>query len=142
MVVIPKAGNLAVYAAVFANFSVAARIKKIYSHDGPGLNMGWWQSFRWSLIKNKIEKTLPQSSLVGILLDTSNNYKIVKSSRLSVMQHDPFSWLVEKDDFVYANKRSKSVDHFNRFLTKWFARSTASKKRNFCGHPLSTFNGN
>ncbi len=126
-----KGGNLAVYATLFANFSIAMRIKKIYSHDGPGLNMGWWQSFRWSLIKNKIEKTLPQSSLVGILLETSNNYKIVKSNRLSVMQHDPFSWLIEKNDFVYANKRSKSVDHFNRSLTKWLQEVPRVKREIF-----------
>ncbi len=126
-----KGGNLAVYAAVFASFSVIRRIKTIYSHDGPGLNLNWWQSFRWSLIKNKIEKTLPQSSLVGILLETSHNYKIVKSSRLSIMQHDPFSWLIEKDDFVYTNKRSKSVDHFNKSLTKWLKEIPSAKREIF-----------
>lgn len=126
-----KGGNLAAYAAVFADFSVIRSIKTIYSHDGPGLNLSWWQSFRWSLIKNKIEKTLPQSSLVGILLETSSNYKIVKSSRLSLMQHDPFSWLVEKDDFVYTNKRSKSVDHFNKSLTKWLKEIPLAKREIF-----------
>lgn len=126
-----KGGNLATYAAVFADFSVIRRIKTIYSHDGPGLNLSWWQSFRWSLIKNKIEKTLPQSSLVGILLETNSNYKIVKSNRLSVMQHDPFSWLVEKDDFVYTNKRSKSVDHFNKSLTKWLKEIPLAKREIF-----------
>ncbi len=126
-----KGGNLATYAALMAPNWIKARIKTIYSHDGPGLNQDWWQSLRMQTIKNKINKTLPQSSPIGILLEKERKYRIIKSTRHSVMQHDPFSWIVKDDDFVNADKMARSVRYLDRSLSDWLDKIPNKKRELF-----------
>lgn len=126
-----KGGNLATYAAMMLSGAEKERVVTIFSHDGPGLNNNWWQSWKFLTIKEKINKTLPQSSPIGILLEKQKDYKIVKSSRHSVMQHDPFSWVVKNDDFVYVNKRAKSARYFDKSLAKWLDGLSKKKRELF-----------
>lgn len=128
-----KGGNLAVYATLMVSGETQKRIKAVYSHDGPGVNMNWWQSWRYQTIKDKIFKTLPQSSPVGILLETQTNYRIVKSSRHSIMQHDPFSWLVNvaKDEFIYTDKMARSVRYFDKSLHTWLRQIPRREREKF-----------
>ena len=83
-------------------------------------------------IKNKINKTIPYSSLVGILLENHEHYHVVKSSGVGgIMQHDPFWWEVEKDDFVYLNDLSAKSKYVNKTLNTWLSEISDDKRKQF-----------
>jgi hypothetical protein len=42
-------------------------------------------------MEERIHKTMPQSSMIGMLLQNQEMYSVVKSNRIWLMQHDPFS---------------------------------------------------
>lgn len=99
-----KGGNLAVYAAMNCKKSVRERIRKVYSMDGPGFRPEVLERCPYEEIKERIVKILPHSSLVGMLFERDNNYQVVESRSLGLLQHNTYFWLVEEDHFVYAKK--------------------------------------
>ncbi len=116
-----KGGNLAVYSAAFAPPAVQDRIRCVYSHDGPGFREEVFASAPFRRIAPKINKTLPQSSLVGMLLENDDAYDVVKSDRAGLMQHDPFSWQVAGSAFAYTEKITAGATYRNRTIHEWLA---------------------
>jgi hypothetical protein len=114
-----KGGNIAVYASMYCEQGIQDRIQVIFSHDGPGFSEEVFLSETYARTKSKIRKTLPQSSVIGMLLQQQEEFKVVKSNRFWVMQHDPFSWLVEGNDFQYAINLNGNAAYFNTVLNKW-----------------------
>jgi len=114
-----KGGNIAVYASMYCEQDIQDRILGIFSHDGPGFSEEVFLSEAYARIQNKIRKTLPQSSVIGMLLQQQEEYKVVRSDRFWIMQHDPFSWLVEGNDFQYTSDLDGNAAYFNKVLNKW-----------------------
>ncbi len=114
-----KGGNLAMFAAVHAGPEVGYRIRAVYNHDGPGFCDGTLASPEYLEMRDRIHTYLPESSIVGVLLEHDENYKIVKSNAKGLAQHDPYSWAIHGPDFVYTSERTAFgkqteaiVDHF------------------------------
>lgn len=126
-----KGGNLAVYSASECNPAVRERIAGIYSHDGPGFRDEFFTSYNYELIKPKIHKTLPQSSLVGMLLQQQEDYSVVESNQFWVMQHDAFSWEIESDDFRYLENITESAEHINKTVNQWLSELDDEKRELF-----------
>ena len=124
-----KGGNLAVYSSVYCRSSVQKRIINVFNHDGPGFKNGIFDSPEFRNIKERIHTTIPEASLVGMLLQHHDSYKVVKSSRRGIMQHDPLSWEVEDDDFVYAESVKNSALARNKALNEWLATLEDDKRR-------------
>ena len=114
-----KGGNLAVYAAAFCKENLQLRIRRVYSHDGPGFLPHVLQSPGMTAILPRVEKTLPQSSVVGLLLEHQEALKIVKSRSVSLLQHDPFTWEVEQGGFVPLDQFTRDARHLDRTLSAW-----------------------
>lgn len=114
-----KGGNIAVYSAINCASLVQKRIEQIYSHDGPGFKDEVLRSTGYFKIKDRINKTLPQSSIIGMLLHNQERYTVVKSNRIWFMQHDPFSWMIDGDDFLYLPSISKSATYMHGTLDQW-----------------------
>ena len=114
-----KGGNLAVYAAANCPPAVRDRLDRVYSHDGPGFSQTVLQSEPFQRILPRVEKTLPQSSVVGLLLESQAAYRVVKSRRVSVLQHDPFSWEVVETDFAYLPQLAPDARYWDRTLDDW-----------------------
>ncbi len=66
-----KGGNLSVYASVKCDRNIQKRIVKVYSNDGPGFSEEMIQSKEYQRMLPKIKTILPESSIVGMLLDTT-----------------------------------------------------------------------
>ena len=98
-----KGGHLALYGATFAPQPVQERIVSVFNHDGPGLSKYILNMPGYTDISGKVNTTLPQSSLFGLIF-SDGSYNVVKSTRLGIMQHDPFSWEIRNGDFVYTDK--------------------------------------
>ena len=64
-----KGGNLAVYASLFCSDSVGRRIRQIYNHDGPGFDGRVVSRTRLLALAGKLHTFVPQSSVIGMLLD-------------------------------------------------------------------------
>lgn len=114
-----KGGNLAVYAAANSSTYVNVRIAAVYSHDGPGFLETALKSEKFTAIADRIDKTVPQSSLVGMLLEQQENYRIIRSTRVSFWQHDPFSWVVGEDDFDHMDTLTPDAVYIDRTVSQW-----------------------
>ncbi len=126
-----KGGNLAVYAAMNTENRTRERIAYIFNHDGPGFSEEIVRSDLYLGIADRIRKTLPASSLIGILLHHHSNYRVVDSTAKGLMQHDPFTWNVEGDDFVWTDElRGESV-HTHRTINLWLSKLSPEKRRMF-----------
>lgn len=126
-----KGGNLAVYAAMNCPAKVQERILKIYSMDGPGFRPEVLEKFRYEEIEDRIIKILPHSSLVGMLFETSPNYKVVESKTFGLLQHNPFTWLIENDDFHYVKGLYGSRQFANDTLNEWVSSLEDEQRRLF-----------
>ena len=100
--------NLALYAGIYTQNSIFC----IYNHDGPGFLTPYQTN-------KKVFKTIPQSSINGLLLEETNNYQIIQSEAISILQHDPFTWCVENGDFIYLEQNDQLSKHTQSTLSKW-----------------------
>ena len=96
-----KGGNLAVYAAVWCGESVQDQLLAVYNNDGPGFHTSLLDRPEHQRIANRIQTILPESSVVGMLLEHEENYQVVRSNQVGLMQHDGFSWQVLSTQFVH-----------------------------------------
>ena len=103
-----KGANLALYAGIYTQNSIFC----IYNHDGPGFLTPYQTN-------KKVFKTIPQSSVIGLLLEETNNYQIIQSDAISILQHDPFTWCVENGDFIYLEQNDQLSKHTQSTLSKW-----------------------
>lgn len=95
-----KGGNLAVYSAVKCKKLFRRSILRVFNFDGPGFNKAFIESERYQEMKERIETWVPESSVVGMLLEHEEDYQVVKSSQNGFMQHDATSWEVLGAEFI------------------------------------------
>lgn len=138
-----KGGNLAVYAAAMCRENVQSRIERVFSRDGPGFLEETLNSREFQHILPRIEKTLPQSSLVGVLFEDQEDYRIVKSNQVGgIMQHDQFTWVLENNDFVYMEELTKDAKYTDRTLSDWLKQISEEDRERFVDSLYSVLNSN
>ena len=103
-----KGANLALYAGIHTHNPIYC----IYNHDGPGFLTPYQTD-------KKIFKTIPQSSVFGLILEETTNYQIIQSDAISILQHDPFTWCVENGDFIYLEQNDQLSKHTQATLSNW-----------------------
>ena len=64
-----KGGNLAVYAGAFCSPRLRAKIMSVQNFDGPGFDSKVFQTPGYRAILPRISTYIPQSSIIGMLLD-------------------------------------------------------------------------
>lgn len=126
-----KGGNLAVYASAFCAEKTADRLLAVYSHDGPGFTREILDSPEFARILDRVRKTMPQSSLVGVLLQHQENYQVIQSDGFWILQHDPFSWLVEKGDFLHRKDLTPQARLLDKGLNAWISSLTKEELSRF-----------
>ena len=114
-----KGGNLAVYAAMYCEPAVRERIERIYDHDGPGFRPEVRQQGAWQEIEGRIHKTVPRSSMVGMLLYADIAYRVVESKTSGLAQHNPYTWLVKNGDFRMADEIRPGRRFVDQTLNEW-----------------------
>ncbi len=134
-----KGGHLAIYAASGVSSGIASRIVKIYDCDGPGFNIESFESEQFKSIAGKIEKYVPESSIIGRLLYSSEKPVVVKSSEFGIMQHDPMSWQIMGKEFVTCEKNDKMSDLFDETMTGWIESMTNVERRLFVDDIFAVF---
>lgn len=117
-----KGANLALYAALRASTDVQDRIERVYAHDGPGFKDGVFSPDDWQRLDGRIHRTVPQESVIGMLMESHAPLRVVRSTERGLMQHSPFSWEVEGDDFAYVDGLADNAKFTDSLLTEWLAR--------------------
>lgn len=70
-------------------------------------------------ISGRIDKTVPESSIVGMLLQTSAHYTVVKADAIGIMQHLGASWQVADGAFERASGLSGGAQVVKKTIDTW-----------------------
>lgn len=126
-----KGGNFAVYAAMMCPEQVRERILKVYSMDGPGFRPEIREKCGYEKIADRIVKILPHSSVIGMLFETDTRYRVVESRSFGLLQHDPYTWLVEDDNFVYVDDLYEIRRFTDSTINEWILSLNEEQLRTF-----------
>ena len=83
-----KGGNLAVFAAARVGPILQKQILEVYNQDGPGFTDYMMGDPGYLAMVPRIRTYIPQSSVIGMLLEHEEPYTVVKSRSVSLLQHD------------------------------------------------------
>ena len=134
-----KGGNLAVYAAVMCGARTAKRLRAAFSHDGPGFTPEMMSRGAWAERAHLIRKTVPNQSLIGMIFEQQDDFQVVESTEVGIMQHDPFSWEVEGCEFKLADRLSMGARHVDRSLNEWVSNMSREEREQFVDTLFSIF---
>lgn len=123
-----KGGNLAIYATVFCKESVRERLARVWSHDGPGFCNSMLNNPTYLQIRPIIRTLIPESSVVGILLEHEESYTVIKSKHRGPSQHNGMTWDVAGPSFVHLQTVSDGCKRFDRNLNAWIKKLTMEQR--------------
>lgn len=123
-----KGGNLAVYAAAKSAPDIQQRIITVYNNDGPGFTQSLMGDAGYLRMVPKIRTFIPESSVIGILLEHEEPYKVIKSRQVSILQHESYSWECMGGDFVYAEALSEQSQFLDKTVALWIADMTPQQR--------------
>ena len=126
-----KGGNLAVYAAMHINEEISRRIMTVDNYDGPGFRESVVKHAKYSQTMAKVRTYLPESSVIGRLLEHSENYQVVKADATGLWQHDAFTWQVQGKTFEYAEELDTRSDMVELTLKNWLDKMDESDQKRF-----------
>ena len=116
-----KGGNLAVFSAVKAEESIRSRIKEVFNHDGPGFTEFVMSDPAYKELSPRIRTIVPQSSVIGMLLEHEEPYTIIRSKQIGLLQHDPYSWDIFGPNFVPMEEISSNSRFLDQTIKTWLA---------------------
>lgn len=113
-----KGGNFAVFASSFCCRPIQDRIIFVYSNDGPGFRREIMDMDGYLRILSRIVSIIPDTSMIGLLLFSRANHRVVRSSAFGILQHDGFSWSVRRNRFE-RTELSDLGKLFDQTLDSW-----------------------
>lgn len=126
-----KGGNLAVYASARCSLPVQNKILDVYNHDGPGFAAELLAEDCFKRICERIHTYIPQSSVVGLLLEHEERFIVIHSTGTGLMQHDLYSWEIGPHGFVPVRALTGSSQFIDRTLKQWLAETDPSIREAF-----------
>lgn len=126
-----KGGNLAVFAAAMAAPEIQARIHAVYNNDGPGFTDFVLNSPGYHTMLPKIHTFVPQSSIIGMLLEHDDPYTIIRSRQVSILQHELYSWEVLGGDFIQVDQATASSQFINQTIKSWLKSMSMEERSAF-----------
>ena len=122
-----KGGDLATFAFKHLSPELQPRIIHTYSIDGPTSI-----KTKHLHLQDRITKLVPQTSLIGIIMDRSKKFQVVKSTADFMEQHNPFTWCVDdNDDFDYLPQTDKFSKIMQESLISWQTELSPTIKKDF-----------
>ena len=123
---------------MYANIFVRSKIIKIYVNDGPVLKKAQFERQKYQNIKDKLVNIIPNYALVGLLLQHSNDYKVVLSSKKGVLAHDLFTWRVDDVTFI-ETELSTFSKILNKSMNSWANKYNDYQRKEFTESLFSVF---
>lgn len=126
-----KGGNLALYAGIRSSYRIRRRILTIYNNDGPGFydieNLG----SAYEEMLPKVKNYVPESAIIGILLEHVGELTVIKSTNKGFLQHDALSWEVLGPHFIELETLSASSLLLNQVIRNWLREVSKEERENF-----------
>ena len=127
-----KGGNLAVYSATRAGDSIQDRLLHVWSFDGPGFCYKMVDDPSYIRIRPIIRTLIPQSSIVGILMEHEEFYTVVKSrQRSGMLQHDGLTWEVSGASFVHLRHVTDECKRVDRNINQLIHSMSLEQREQF-----------
>lgn len=126
-----KGGNLAVYAAAKCGELLQRRIVEVYNQDGPGFSEEMMNDPGYRRILPKVRSYVPQSSVIGMLLEHEEPYTIIRSNQIGIMQHDPYSWQVLGAGFLQVEELTADSRFLDRTFKNWLSQMSNEERSEF-----------
>ena len=126
-----KGGNLAVYAAAKCGEILQKRIVEVHNQDGPGFSAQMMTDPGYLRILPKVRSYVPQSSVIGMLLEHEEPYTIIKSNQIGLMQHDPYSWQVLGASFLPVEELTADSRFLDRTFKNWLSQMSNEERSEF-----------
>ena len=127
-----KGGNLAAWAAIHLPEKLQKkRLLAAYNNDGPGFDAAVLASDGFARVQEKIHTFIPESSVVGMLLEHTEDYTIIDSTTVSLLQHEPLSWNVLGNRFIYLGQRTETARLSDNVIREWLAGLTREERQEF-----------
>lgn len=123
-----KGGNLAVFAGASAPPLVQKRILRVYNHDGPGFSDFLMGTPGYLALVPRIRTLVPQSSVIGMLMEHEEAYTVIRSSGHGIFQHDPYSWEVRGPEFLPVEQITGGSQFLDATIKAWCAGMTAQER--------------
>ena len=116
-----KGGNLAVFAAARSSPMVQERILEVYNNDGPGFTDYMMGDPGYVAMVPRIKTYIPQSSVIGMLLEHEEPYTVICSKTVGLLQHDLYSWEVMGREFIPMREITADSQFLDATIKTWFA---------------------
>ena len=126
-----KGGNLALYSAAYTTPEIRDRIRDLYSFDGPGLDDETIASENYRNIEPLIRSYVPTGSIIGMLMNYNPIYRVVQSRKVSLLQHDPFNWLLIGRHFLEKESVTGTSRVMDRTIHEWLKSCTSEQRETF-----------
>ncbi len=114
-----KGGNLAEYAALTCREQSFNKIEHVFNHDGPGFAFTPSERINSAAYNQKLSKTVPESSVFGMLMENRSCYRVVHATGILFAQHASTHWAVEGNDFVTAEEITPDAAIVSSTLNSW-----------------------
>ena len=123
-----KGGNLAVFGAARSSPMVQKQILDVYNHDGPGFTEYMMGDPGYLAMVPRIHTYVPQSSVIGMLLEHEETYTVIRSKTVSLLQHDPYSWEVLGREFLTMEEITEESRFVDAALKRWLVDMTNQER--------------
>lgn len=134
-----KGGNLAVYSAAFCESRVQRRVVQVRNFDGPGFNMKLINEPNFQKILPLTHTILPNSSVVGMLLEHEEDFSIVQSTSVSILQHNIYTWEIMRAQFITVEELTNSSRFIDATLKEWLSSMPPEKREKMVNGIYSVF---
>lgn len=134
-----KGGNLAMYAGCFCSLKTQQRIIHIDNFDGPGFQDEIITSPQYKKMLPLIHSYIPHYSFFGIVLGHEEDYTVVASQQIGMLQHNAFSWEVNAHHFKQDELSYESVQFAIRVIL-FLEKLTYKEKHQFVQAMFGLFN--
>ena len=119
-----KGGNLAVFAAARSSPMIQEQILEVFNHDGPGFTQYLMGDPGYVAMVPRIRTYVPQSSVIGMLLEHEESYTVIRSKSIGLLQHDLYTWDVLGKDFLTVEEITENSQFVDATIKTWFADMT------------------
>ena len=100
----------------------------VYNNDGPGFCEDVIQTEEYQEIMPKTHTYIPQSSIIGRLMNHKEEYTIVESTQKGIMQHDLYTWQILGKEFVTAKELTNDSVFIDKTITSWLEKVEPTKR--------------
>lgn len=123
-----KGGNLAVFATMEASPFAKSHVAHVYDLDGVGFLPEVAEEQKYQQVKHLIDKYVPEFAVVGLLLESHDDYYVIKSNAQGFEQHDLFTWEIDGDNLVPAESVDPAAMRISGLFNEWVLSLTKQER--------------